>query len=356
MITPALLALSFALLQDSVHTADSVQHGKLVAAGLETIVLEDALGNQKNLPTNQVLDIYLGAKLATLMQGEEFLAALDFQNASASFGTAAEENGPFWIAPWAKLRRAEALLAWCDVDPGRAGEAEGAFREWIATWPDSWWVIRARKGWGIATALTGNVDGGATLLQELTDFAYEKNLGRHVELGARLTRCEIFLHGEQAPIAETRLRDLVPTIEEAAAARGVGLALRRHLQSLLTTSQIRLGEAIELKDGTLTAAAYWNSLLGSTSSSTDAKAAAWTGIARHAKTENRLREAQFTLARIPATLNAGPEVLARALYELGEVCEQLGDNPASSTDYFKRVIEKYPRSRWAIEAQRKLGS
>ena len=352
----ASLLLLSPLLQDEVRIASgSLESGKLVSASLETIVLKDALDSEHSFKGSDVLEIRLGNLPGTLAQGEGFFAALDFQNAAASFGAAAEEEGPFWLESWASLRKAEALLAWCVIDSGRAGEAESSFREWNAKWPDSWWVVRARTGWGQATALSGNVDGGAILLQELTDFAYEKNLGRHVELGARLARCRVYLQGGQAPVAETRLRDLVSALEESVSARGSGSAMRKHLLSLLSGSQIALGEAIEIKDGTATAAAYWRSLLDAPTAGTDSKAAAWTGLARHSKAEGRLREAQFTLARIPATLGAGPDVLARALFELGEVCAELGDNPASSTDYFKRVVEDHPGSRWAIEARRKLG-
>ena len=101
----AALLLLAPLLQDEVRMASgALETGALVSASLEAVVLKDALDSEHTLKGSEVLEIQLGNLPNALSQGEAFFAALDFQNAAASFGVAAEEEGPFWLGPWASLR------------------------------------------------------------------------------------------------------------------------------------------------------------------------------------------------------------------------------------------------------------
>ena len=54
---------------------------------------------------------------------------------------------------------------------------------------------------------------------------------------------------------------------------------------------------------------------------------------------------------VVATLPASEEVMAHALYELGEVSKELGNNPTSGDAYHQRLLEQYPNTTWASKVR-----
>lgn len=341
-----------ALPQSRISQIDgSMQGGKLTAASLETVTLENADGDARDFPAGNILSLTPGPLNEGLIKGEAFLTDLDYQNASSSFEAAASAGGDFWVAPYASLRHAEALLSWAELDRARAGDAAKAFRNWAETNADSFWLPRAQMGAAQAMAMAGDVDGATSLMQQLADTAFEKNLGRHVELQVNLVRCESFLIGGQAEVAEARLRDLVVKLQEAVRDPKAPSGTKGLYASLNSKAQILLGDAITEKDGVRTAASYWEGLSEDRNSSPDVRAAAWIGIARSAREAGQPRQAQLQLAKVVATLPASDEVMARALYELGEVSKELGNNPTSGETYHQRLIERYPNTSWAAKVR-----
>lgn len=341
-----------ALPQSRVSQVDgSMQGGKLTAAGLDSVTLENADGDSRDFPAGNILSLTPGPLPEGVVQGETFLADLDYQNASSSFEAAASGGGDFWVAPYASLRHAETLLAWASADRARAGDAAKAFRSWAETHADSFWFPRAQMGAAQAMAMSGDVDGATSLMQKLADTAFEKNLGRHVELQVNLVRCESFLIGGQAEVAEARLRDLVVKLEEAVRDPKAPMGTKGLYASLSSRAQILLGDAITEKDGVRTAASYWQGLSEDRNASADVRAAAWIGIARAAREGGDARQAQLQLAKVVATLPASDEVMARALYELGEVSKELGNNPTSGDTYHQRLLERYPNTSWAAKVR-----
>ena len=181
--------------QSRVHKVDGGSvTGELTAADFGSVTLTIG-GAERVLEAKDVLSLTPGPLPEMVNKGETFMLSQDFQNAAASFEAAAGEEGVFWVKPWASLRHAETLLLWATADRGRAGEAAKAFRSWADTHKDSFWLPRAQMGQAKAMAMSGDVDGATTLMQQLSDTAFEKNLGRHVELNVNLVRCEAFLIG-----------------------------------------------------------------------------------------------------------------------------------------------------------------
>ncbi|MDA0666603.1 MAG: hypothetical protein O3A95_09035 [Planctomycetota bacterium] len=325
--------------------------GKLTVAALESISLQDASGDIRNFAAGEVLSLKPGPLPELVSKGEAFLKDFDYQNATNSFEAASGEDGDFWLAPYASLRHAEALLAWAQQDPGRASEAARAFRAWTEANTDSFWLPRAQMGAAKAMAMSGDVDGATSLMQKLSDTAFEKNLGRHVELQVSLVRCEAYLIGGQAEVAEARLRDLVVKLDKAvsdpkADAGTLGLFL-----TMSSHAKIRLGDAITEKDGAGTASSYWQGLADDRNATSDVRAAAWIGMASAARESGNLRQAQMQLAKVIATLPASDDVMAHALYDLGEVSKQLGNNPTPGDTYHQRLLEKYPNTSWAAKVR-----
>jgi tetratricopeptide (TPR) repeat protein len=324
--------------------------GELTAAGFESVTLKvgDA---DRVLEAKDVLSLTPGPLPELVSKGEAFILNHDFQNAANAFEAAASEEAAFWVKPWAGLRHAETLLLWANADRGRAGDAAKAFRTWVDAHGDNFWLPRAQMGQAKAMAMSGDVDGATTLMQKLSDTAFEKNLGRHVELHVNLVRCEAFLIGGQAEVAQARLRDLVTKLREAVQSPDTPAGSKNLLTSLYASSQVLLGDAIYAKDGGRAAATYWEGLSKDRAVSADVRAAAWIGIAQHAREQGQAREAQLQLAKVVATLPASDEIMARALYELGEVSKELSNNPTSGDTYHQRLLERYPSTTWAAKVR-----
>lgn len=346
MLMPAALPQSRLVRLDG-----SSKVGKLTASSLETVTLEDSDGNATDYASGDVLTIQPSPLPELILKGEGFLKDLDLQNATNAFEAAASGDGDFWVVPYAGLRHAEAMLTWAQLDPARAGDAAKAFRTWTDANPDSYWFPRAQMGSAKAMAMSGDVDGATALMQKLADTAFEKNLGRHVELQVNLVRCEAFLIGGQAEVAEARLRDLVVKLGEAVRDPKGPEGTKPLFGRMSSHAQILLGEAITEKDGLRTAASYWQGLADDRNATADVRAAAWIGIARSARESGQPRQAQLQLAKVVATLPASEDVMAHALYELGEVSKELGNNPTSGDSYHQRLLERYPNTSWAAKVR-----
>ena len=202
--------------------------------------------------------------------------------------------------------------------------------------------------------MAGRTDQASTLMQGVSDLAFEKNLPEHVELEAALTRCRAFLRGNQVDVAEARLRDVASKADQGLSgdlARGV----RSRVVGLRAEARILLGDAIRAKSGMPAAVAYWEGLADDPRTVPDVRAAAWIGLAAAAREAGDLRDAQALLGRVVATLPAGPEVMGRALFELGDLAQEAGDRPVPGKNYFQIILDRYPRSSWAAKARSRIG-
>lgn len=356
-ILTLLLALPFAAPQGRVAKTDGTATlGTVTAAQLDGVTVQSG-GQSKTIAPADVLALSLGTPTSILLEAEGFLGKLEFQNAVALLEEAGNTADPAWLAVDAKLRHAEALLAWSAFDPNRAKDAVSAFQDWLATYPEHFWVARARIGMARAMGRAGDIDQAAQELQEVASFAFEKNLGKQVELAARMARCQVYVDGDQPKLARQRLEGtsgLVSTLKAAAQDASLPIGLRSRMVEQWTAATVLLGDAIGSTDGSTEAKSFWERTLRSERGiGVDARAAGKIAIAQAAREAGQLREAQFALAEVAATMNAGPETMARALFTLGEVCQELGDTPTPGSTYFRRVIDRYPASPWAARARKK---
>ncbi len=354
---PALCALLLAVpafAQDAIIQLDgTVTDGTIETATVSKVTWKDGRGKSKSLKSSQILDLDLVAVNSALSAGNRYLADFDYQNATGTFSSIAASSDGL-TSTLAGLLNAETLLAWSQIDGGKASEAQKAFATWLAANPDSWFSARAQTGQAMATAAAGDTDSAAKLFEKLAAFAFEKTLPNHIEFGARLGRCEVFLIGKQATVAEARLRDLVPKIADALKSGDSSNALRTRLRKLHSRGQILLGDSIEAKDGVAKARSYWENLGRDRNSSLDVRAAATVGAARAARQSGALRDAQLLLAQVVATMPASQEVSARALFELAETCAELENTPTSAKSYYQRLVDDYSSTSWAVKARAML--
>ncbi len=356
MLTLSALILALpaaALPQDRVQYTDgSSRGGKIVTASLDEVVLSSD-GEEVASPASEVLSLRFGALPASMAQAEEFLLTLEYQNAVNLFDAATAEDEP--AAMMAGLRKAEALLAWSDLDSAQSGGAISAFRDWLAKYPEHFLTPRARTGLARATANNGKLDQAAQELEDVASLSFNKNLPATTEFRARLTRCQVYLTGGQTSVAATRLQDLVPKMQRAQGSSDTPKGVRTALGALVAEGQVMLGDAVEVNQGMSAAQSYWEGLLRAEDLSSDVRAAATLGLAKAARAGGQARRAQLLAARVVATMPANDEVSARALYLLGEITTELDNDIAAGRSYFRQVIDRYPSTSWAVKAREMAG-
>ena len=354
IVSALLLALPLAALpaQDRVVRTDgSTVSGRLVSAGLDQVVLQGGDGPIE-IPAGEVLEVRPGPTDPQVERASSALEANDFDMAVNLLDAAATAAGddPAWLKPWLELQKGLALLAWARTDPGRSADAVRALGEWADSHPDLWWYPEARLAQARASVLAGDTDGAVALLKDLSDLAFEKGLPKSLEAEINLERSRAFLEAGQTEVAEARLRDLAGRLPATDLPRGV----RSRLLRIRDQAQILLGEAVERKGGPDAAATYWQGLLDDPQTHVDVRAAALLGLARGERAAGQLRSAQMRLGHVVAELPAAADVMARALWELGDVTAELGDHPTAARRYWQRLVDRYPGTPWAAKARARL--
>jgi ATP/maltotriose-dependent transcriptional regulator MalT len=322
--------------------------GKISSVDINAVVLVDSDDNESTYNNDEVLEV-IPALSALMRQAEAAAGNLDFMNAANGFAEAAAKAEQPWMQAYAELRNAEVLISWAASESSHYSEAIDMLNSWVANNSDSFWLPRAQMAMASAMAHTGDVDGATSLMSSLSDMAFEKNLARHIELQANVIRCQAFLLGDQAQVAQSRLNSLNDKIGAMVRDNETPAALRTKARELHTTVQILSGQAIQSTDGIQAAQSYWQSLADNSSTSPVVRSAAWLGLAEAAIESGKLRAAQLQLAKIVATMPASPSVTPQALYHLASVSAQLND-AKSSRSASNRLNFTYPNSSWAIKA------
>jgi|GEM_PF-894014 len=348
-----------ALAQDRVIKMDgTTASGVFVSATVDEVTLRKGKVSSV-IRASDVFSISFSSIPTALQKARAFVAKQDFQNAIGQFGFASEQEGSTWLTQLALLEKAEAFLTWSVFDPAQAQESLNAFRHWTATYPDHFWGPRAQIGLARATAAAGEMEEAVRLLQEVADLAFSRNLGRHLEAQAKVARCQVYLAAGKATLARQRLEGpggLVATLNEQGGDVQTPRMVRSELAHHLATAQVLLGDCVENLDGLQGAKRYWEGLLNQRGSLTpDVEGAGIIMLARTAKEAGKPRQAQLLLAKVTATLMTSPEIQARALFHLGEVSEELDNNPSPGRFYYEEILRSFPSTLWAAKARTKLG-
>lgn len=289
------------------------------------------------------------AATALMRQAQISLDALDFMNASNAFAEAASKSEDGYMKKFAELRNAETLVSWAKVDPAQYGAAIALLNSWVSENSRSFWLPRAQMSLARALANTGDIDGAASMMEELSNLAFAETLARHIEIQANVIRCEAFLIGGQAQSAQSRLSSLKDTLGSMIRNAETPPALLSKARGLHSQVQILNGQAIQAIEGVNASQAYWKELADGESTRPVVRSAAWLGLAEAAIEANELRSAQLQLAKIVAVMPASPNVTPQALYKLAVVSASLEDTK-SSRSAAMRLTTNYPNSTWAIKA------
>ena len=289
------------------------------------------------------------AATALMRQAQVSLDVLDFMNASNAFAEAASKSEAGYMKNFAALRNAETLMSWAAIDPTQYNAAIALLNTWVSENSRSFWLPRAQMSLARALANTGDIDGAASMMEELSNLAFAETLARHIEIQANVIRCEAFLIGGQAQSAQSRLSSLRDTLGGMIRNAETPPALLSKARGLHSQVQILNGQAIQAKEGVTASQAYWKDLAEGESPTPVVRSAAWLGLAEAAIEANELRSAQLQLAKIVAVMPASPNVTPQALYKLAIVSAKL-EVTKSSRSAAMRLTTNYPNSTWAIKA------
>jgi ATP/maltotriose-dependent transcriptional regulator MalT len=300
------------------------------------------------IANEDILEV-IPAATALMSQAQVSLDGLDFMNASNAFAEAASKSEDGYMKNFARLRNAETLMSWAAIDPAQYSAAIALLNTWVSENSRSFWLPRAQMSLARALASTGDIDGAASMMEELSNLAFAESLARHIEIQANVIRCEAFLIGGQAQSAQSRLSSLRDTLGGMIRNAETPPALLSKARGLHSQVQILNGQAIQAIEGVNASQAYWKELADGESTTPVVRSAAWLGLAEAAIEANELRSAQLQLAKIVAVMPASPNVTPQALYKLAVVSAKLEDTK-SSRSAAMRLTTNYPNSTWAIKA------
>ena len=300
------------------------------------------------IANEDILEV-IPAATALMSQAQVSLDGLDFMNASNAFAEAASKSEDGYMKNFARLRNAETLMSWAAIDPAQYSAAIALLNTWVSENSRSFWLPRAQMSLARALASTGDIDGAASMMEELSNLAFAESLARHIEIQANVIRCEAFLIGGQAQSAQSRLSSLRDTLGGMIRNAETPPALLSKARGLHSQVQILNGQAIQAIEGVNASQAYWQELANGESTTPIVRSAAWLGLAEAAIEANELRSAQLQLAKIVAVMPASPNVTPQALYKLAVVSAKLEDTK-SSRSAAMRLTTNYPNSTWAIKA------
>jgi tetratricopeptide (TPR) repeat protein len=326
--------------------------GKISDINLNSVtILVDGAKDATVIENKDILDV-VPAATELMRQAQTCLDELEFKNAKNSFDAAAEESKDDYMKAFARLRSAETLISWAEIDPAQDNKAIELLKTWVSENSRSFWLPRAQMSLARALAKNGEIDLAASLMEELSNLAFAETLASHIELQANVIRCEAFLIGKQAQSAQNRLSSLKDTLGSMVRNSETPSALRSKARGLYSKVQILNGRAIQDIEGVNASQAYWKELADAKSTSHEVRSAAWLGLAEAAIEANELRSAQLQLAKIIAVMPASPNVTPKVLYNLATVSLSLEDTKSSRSAAL-RLTTNYPNSISARKANSK---
>jgi outer membrane protein assembly factor BamD (BamD/ComL family) len=342
-----LLSLIFCLAQSRVELID----GNQVIGELKSLNLTEAVINTNDeeltLKANQIFNV-IPQRTSRLNEASIALDNGNFQNACNILEDYAE-NTSDWQKEYASLLAAEAYRDWASQDINQAASALSKLESFINSFPNSFWIPRAQMAYAELLAKNGKIDEATGLMSTLSDKAFELQLPQHIDLQANVMRCEAFLIGNQAQVAQSRLKSLETKINSVLNDSETPPSMYSLVKELQAKVQIMTGRALEATEGLRGAKSYWDTLATNSSAGPTARAAAWLGLAEIELEAQNYRAAQLQLAKVIALMPESNQVTPKALYQLAKVSKQLTDKSTQSSSV-QKLKNLFPLSSWTIKA------
>lgn len=340
-------------------TVSSVS-GVVTQNGLDDVLVTVA-GKEEKIESERVLAIEFGDVPTSYRDGTLFSERGEHASAAASFKLAAG-NGDARdvVRAAARLRAAEALLAWGAAEPAHFTEAADEAQTFLTDYPENRDLPRAQLTLARARLLAGNHAEAAAAYRAV----YEKLNGEEAAEGYK--RADCFAAGLSAAnalldagdtLAARQLHNaLVSALGPLIASLEEDSGERRALQNVLDAAS--LGEGFsELAAGNSGPALtfFTNQQRGLGDSSSDAlRYGTLLGLGESLLAEGRTREAQMTLAKVSALTHSDRDQVSRALLRMAEAGAALGDPRDSQRILLETVVQQHGDTPAASKAREML--
>ena len=295
----------------------------------------------------------------------EMVAASDFENAITSLeaARAKTDNEVFGRYVTRELVRAHLLAGAGDPSSTHNRKAAEIARGFLDDNAGARLAGDVRLLMGRAQMQAGNHVEAEQTLKGLENEARAK-FGLDVEIRAKHWGARNLEAKGRFAEAKNLYASLATTADSAMTTVGEGSLLRRQLEELKRTGQIRQG-ACMISDGDVDGAArYFGSLLSAGERAKDAGliAGARNGLGMVAFERGDIEKARLEFVRVSVQYFHDPEQTLMALYWIARCYEELdGDEPgarARAAKYYREVVERNASTRlnspWAAKAKQKI--
>lgn len=313
-----------------------------------------AIGSQ---PAAKVKAIEYGDTPDSYELGLEKRDAGEFENAANLLKAAiASPNVRGWIKVQGNFELAETLRRWGAKDRTKMALAVAAYDEVLKDAKTRFRPM-ALLGRALAHVGAGNLDKAKADLQSLKSEAATNKYGASVELLADYTLATA-LEDANRPEAKQAFASLQTFAESYAKREDLDPADREYAAELSGLARLAQGRVLIRENKAADAQRQFDAIALDPKEVAAVRAAALVGVGLAQQAQNKLKDAQFTFAKVRVLYHDQNESVAEATFSLGVVAEALGAaeprGAAMAQDYFKEVVQRHPASRFASKAQEKI--
>ncbi len=331
---------------------------KVTLETYEEVRYKKGSGSEQKLTADKVYKVEYGDTPDAYIQGMNLLRNYDYENAVSSFRLAMEDGRVRdWIKTYALYHIGKAYQAWGNSTPSKYGDAIKAYKDLLTANPKTRFYADVLMNLAICYSQSGDIQNAVTTLDRLAKEAYEKKLGIIWEANAKHQKANIELEGGLLDDAERDFRSSENFCREQAG-KCEDPPVKSYLEKLASLAKLSQGTILIKRKKYSQAKNFFNEIVNNSASIPEAIASAQNGLGECLLTEKKLKEAQIQFVTTKVVYGGIVEEAARATYFLGVCCLEMKDleprYKKKAHDYFREVVDLYPKTRWAKEARKKL--
>lgn len=313
--------------------------GRIEQHGLERVMVAKGESQPTRIDTSDVVEIVFGDVPPSYSEGLRYVERGDFENAVARFRVAAGDAAARPIVQGrARLRAAEALLAWGASDPTRFREAAEEAGRFLASFPEDRNVPFATALQGRCQVLAGDPTTGAATLKALFEAGQAARVGypKLMTLQAGFDAAMALLAAGKSTEGRAQFDALGSTIA-GVTEDGLSAADKAQLANLRELATMGSGW-VSIAEGQGDRAESFFRGLVERQTTGAGRTAARLGLGEALLLQSKFRAAELTLASASALCYTSADFEARALVGLAQAHLGLGEAAEA-----KRALERVLR-------------
>ena len=335
--------------------------GTVLENGLDGVKV-DRDGKESTYDASEIIAIEWGVVPATFRDGEVFAKRGDYENALARYKMAAgNADARPVVQGTARLRAAEALLAWGASDSNRYAECVAEIDRYLSDNPQGRGVPQARWIKARASLLAGDpatAAAGFRALYESGVVQSAQGFDRTFCMDAGLEAAHAFLTGDtpDTGVARELFASLEVAFGQAATLEGVGASERVHLLAGQGRAAVGEGYCLLAAGDSTKAERFFQGRLSGASSNPAQRFSVLHGLGLSLLAQGKLMQGQVELAKVSSLDHTSRDRKAAALVALANAALKLGaaDAPALAKRWLTTVTDVYSDTPAAAQAAKAL--